>query len=195
MGFFSDLKEDLSQAVNELMPEENANEVNDEVEAEDIVATEETEATVIEEQSVDTDNADDMAQLEAMLGRVDSIELPEDMDVTKMEEEPETDLETSIRAAFGEKEETKGEEKKMDMQTKTAVDETAIITAGMTITGDVSSEGSMEVIGAVNGNIDILGKLNITGSINGNSKAAEIYADNAKTVSYTHLTLPTMAVV
>ena len=180
MGFFSDLKEDLSQAVNELMPEENANEVKDEVEAEDTAATEETEAAVIGEQTVDTDNADDMAQLEAMLGRVDSIELPEDMDVTKMEEEPETDLETSIRAAFGEKEETKGEEKKMDMQTKTAVDETAIITAGMTITGDVSSEGSMEVIGAVNGNIDILGKLNITGFINGNSKAAEIYADNAK---------------
>ena len=25
MGFFSDLKEDLSQAVNELMPEENLN--------------------------------------------------------------------------------------------------------------------------------------------------------------------------
>ncbi len=180
MGFFSDLKEDLSQAVNELMPEENANEVKDEVEAEDTVATEETETVVPEEQTVDTDNADDMAQLEAMLGRVDSIELPEDMDVTKMEEEPETDLETSIRAAFGEKEETKGEEKKMDMQTKSAVDETAIITAGMTITGDVSSEGSMEVIGAVNGNIDILGKLNITGAINGNSKAAEIYADNAK---------------
>ncbi|MBO5166883.1 MAG: polymer-forming cytoskeletal protein [Lachnospiraceae bacterium] len=180
MGFFSDLKEDLSQAVNELMPEETANEVKDEVEAEDTTATEEAETVVAEEQAVDTDNADDMAQLEAMLGRVDSIELPEDMDVTKMEEEPETDLETSIRAAFGEKEETKGEEKKMDMQTKTAVDETAIITAGMTITGDVSSEGSMEVIGAVNGNIDILGKLNITGSINGNSKAAEIYADNAK---------------
>ncbi|MBQ9135685.1 MAG: polymer-forming cytoskeletal protein [Lachnospiraceae bacterium] len=177
MGFFSDLKEDLSQAVNELMPEETENEVNDEVEAEDTVTT---EAEVEKEQAVDTNNADDMAQLEAMLGRLDSIELPEDMDVTKMEEEPETDLETSIRAAFGEKEETKGEEKKMDMQTRTAVDETAIITAGMTITGDVSSEGSMEVIGAVNGNIDILGKLNITGSINGNSKAAEIYADNAK---------------
>jgi cytoskeletal protein CcmA (bactofilin family) len=60
------------------------------------------------------------------------------------------------------------------------LDETAIITGGMTITGDVSSQGSMDVQGMINGNLDILGKLNVTGCINGNSKAAEIYADGAK---------------
>lgn len=182
MGFFSDLKEDLSQAVNELMPEETAEAEKDSVDAErDSVEAEavETETTVdAEEQAVDMNNEADMAELEAMLGRVDSIEVPEDMDVTKLEEEP--DLETSIKAAFGDKEAEKEEEKKMEIQTKTAVDETAVITAGMTITGDVTSEGSMEIIGAVNGNISILGKLNVTGTINGNSQASEIYADNAK---------------
>jgi cytoskeletal protein CcmA (bactofilin family) len=60
------------------------------------------------------------------------------------------------------------------------VDETAIITTGMTITGDIVSQGSMNVQGAVNGNIDILGKLNITGHIIGNSKGAEILAEGAK---------------
>lgn len=95
------------------------------------------------------------------------------------------DLETSIRKAFGEKEneieeEMGGKEKTMDYQTKSAVDETAVITASMTINGDIISEGSIDVIGTINGNIDALGKLNITGTINGNSKAAEIYADNAK---------------
>ena len=59
-------------------------------------------------------------------------------------------------------------------------DETSTVTAGMTINGDVISEGSMDLIGCINGNIEILGKLNVTGYINGNSKAAEIYADNAK---------------
>ena len=63
---------------------------------------------------------------------------------------------------------------------KVAIDETAIITGGMTITGDIVSQGSIDVVGTVNGNIDILGKLNITGHINGNSKAAEIYAESAK---------------
>ncbi len=187
MGFFSDLKEDLSQAVNELMPEEETTETVNEVTEETVQeavaeiaeAVEETQEAVTEMSADATDEAD-LAQLDALLGMVDSIEVPADMDITKMAEEPESDLESSIRAAFGEKEETKGEEKKMEIQTKSAVDETAIITAGMTITGDVASEGSMEVIGTVNGNIDILGKLNITGSITGNSKAAEIYADNAK---------------
>ena len=61
-----------------------------------------------------------------------------------------------------------------------AADETSVITGGMTITGDIVSEGSIDVIGTVNGNIDALGKLNITGHINGNSKAAEIYAESAK---------------
>jgi cytoskeletal protein CcmA (bactofilin family) len=60
------------------------------------------------------------------------------------------------------------------------LDETAIITGGMTLTGDVSSQGSMDVQGMINGNLDILGKLNVTGCINGNSRAAEIYADGAK---------------
>ncbi len=193
MGFFSDLKEDLSQAVNELMPENEENaegtqnsEGMEKAEgaglAEETLACAEASAEEsMEEEAVDIMNEDDMAQLDALLNRVDSITVPDDMDITRVEEEPETDLETSIREAFGEKEEnTKGEEKKMDIQMKSAVDETAVITAGMTITGDIVSEGSVEVIGCVNGNIDILGKLNITGSILGNSKAAEIYADNAK---------------
>ena len=77
--------------------------------------------------------------------------------------------------------ETKGESKVEEMiNARMASDETSSITAGMTINGDVVSEGSVDLIGCVNGNIDILGKLNVTGYINGNSKAAEIFADNAK---------------
>ncbi|MBD5527382.1 MAG: polymer-forming cytoskeletal protein [Lachnospiraceae bacterium] len=77
--------------------------------------------------------------------------------------------------------ETKGESKVAEMiNARMASDETSSVTAGMTINGDVISEGSMDLIGCVNGNIEILGKLNVTGYINGNSKAAEIYADNAK---------------
>lgn len=220
MGFFSDLKEDLSQAVNELMPEEEQLTEEEELEAvstpaaEDAESEEEAyepdmyEAEIGAAESAETEGEDgeavsveawaeeplpgfaeeeqdERAQLDAMLDKVDSIEIPEDMDITKAAEEPEMDLETSIREAFGEKEneieeETGGKEKTMDYQTKSAVDETAVITASMTINGDIISEGSIDVIGTINGNIDALGKLNITGTINGNSKAAEIYADNAK---------------
>ena len=74
-----------------------------------------------------------------------------------------------------------GKGKTMEAQAnRVAVDETAVVTEGMTITGDIVTEGSLELIGTVNGNLDILGKLNVTGTIQGNSKAAEIYAEGSK---------------
>lgn len=172
MGFFSDLKDDLSQAVNELLPEEEVR----------------TEAELLAE----AEETDDKLDLEAMLENVEAAYLPAEETgapeeaAKTQEQEDEYDLEESLKAALAEKEEKdieKDKEKevvKMDVQMRSVSDETAVITAGMTITGDVSSEGSMEVIGTINGNVDILGKLNITGTICGNSKAAEIYADNAK---------------
>ncbi len=84
-------------------------------------------------------------------------------------------------------EENKGAEETMEtMETMAAAgghavaDETAVITSAMVIKGDITTEGSIDVIGTVNGNIESFGKLNITGHIIGNSKAAEIYAEGAK---------------
>ncbi|MCM1048113.1 MAG: polymer-forming cytoskeletal protein [Clostridiales bacterium] len=68
----------------------------------------------------------------------------------------------------------------MGIESKVVSDETAVVTEGMSITGDITSGGSLELIGNVMGNIEILGKLNITGGIQGNSKAAEIYAEGAR---------------
>lgn len=77
-------------------------------------------------------------------------------------------------------EDSKGAEEAMEMNERVVLDETSVITAGMVVTGDLNTEGSLDVAGTVNGNIDVFGKLNITGYVNGNSKAAEIYAENAK---------------
>lgn len=87
----------------------------------------------------------------------------------------EADL--TANSVFEEKEVAK-EEKEMEVK-RVATDETAIVTAGMTIRGDVETEGNLDLIGKVIGNIDILGKLNITGSVEGNSSAAEVYAERA----------------
>lgn len=190
MGFFSELKEDLSQAVNELMPE-----------------TEEDGKKAAQEPGEEetADMSAQKAQLDELLERVDEIEVPAqsaekeetlpELSAGKEEQAKEVPVEESYETAdaadvealqseTGKAEETeetiKGEGKKMDVQLKSASDENAVITAGMTITGDVNSEGSMEVIGTINGNITLLGKLNVTGTITGNSKASEVYADNAK---------------
>ena len=140
MGFFSDLKDDLSQAVNELMPED--------------AAAKEAEAEEVYEEVQET----------------------------------QTPVQTPVyEAPVYASRNIREEERKMDVfgtQTQAPVravsDETAVITGGMIITGDITSEGSMDLIGTVNGNINILGKLNMTGTIQGNSKAAEVYAEGAK---------------
>ena len=60
------------------------------------------------------------------------------------------------------------------------MDETAVITAGMRVKGDILSNGSADIFGEVFGNVQVKGKLNVTGKISGNSKAEEILADGAK---------------
>ena len=172
MGFFSDLKEDLSQAVNELMPDENVE--GGEAAEDTAVETEETvEAEEMEAASEDMATA----ELEEMLSQLSEEEM--------VEEETDEDMSELLDTIVASEpvKETKGE-RMMDVQFShnEVEDETSIITKGMVITGDIVSKGSVDVMGGINGNIDILGKLNVTGSINGNSKAAEVFADNAKIV-------------
>lgn len=142
MGFFSDLKEDLSQAVNEVNAEN-------------------------EEVNTDAENADDAADEVA------------DEDVGKVEDNGEIDL-NALLDSIGE--ETKAESNDSSKSGNKATDETAVITQGMTIVGDIASSGSLEVLGSITGNISVNGKLNVVGAIEGNSKAAEIYAENANIV-------------
>lgn len=134
----------------------------------DILATkDEPEEAAQEETAEDAEMAE---LLEQMLEESPLEEKSEEIAEDKQEEAMEDKNETS-----------KGAEKKMEIETtRVAVDETSVITEGMMITGDIVTEGSIDVIGTVTGNIDALGKLNITGHINGNSKAAEIYAEGAK---------------
>ena len=61
-----------------------------------------------------------------------------------------------------------------------ASDENAVITAGMTITGDLDSAGSIELNGIINGNVRCNGKFTVTGTINGNSTSSEFFADSAR---------------
>lgn len=68
----------------------------------------------------------------------------------------------------------------LDLHDMEPSDETAIITAGMRVKGDILSNGSVDIIGEVIGNVQVTGKLNVTGKINGNAKAAEVFADAAK---------------
>lgn len=231
MGFFSDLKDDLSQAVNELMPEE---ELEAALAAEGH-AGEQVSADAAASETPSTDDALESLDLSGMLDKIEEMGTPELEAAPEPTAEPEPALveepleeeiltpepmveEVAVEPAAAEAvveepaaveavieeeeaepvmaeeilteaetpveekvENSGGKGKTMEVQAnRVAVDETAVVTEGMTITGDIVSEGSMELIGTVNGNLDILGKLNITGTIQGNSKAAEIFAEGAK---------------
>lgn len=83
----------------------------------------------------------------------------------------ETELEKEVGIAMA--------EQKVNLAMEEVVDETAVITAGMAITGDISSRGSIDILGKVKGTVEVLGKLNVSGTIEGDSKAAEVFADSA----------------
>lgn len=227
MGFFTDLKEDLAMAVNELMPEDTeeairSNEDTFEVsgqEVKDIVSddvnvsaddfeldkmlenldvmdmmTEQAENNMYGESSDEEDITEEaiteeMSQEEIVEEDYHTFETAEVEEIAEIEDEetPMTEMtfeEDALLTAVEQEEQNthdKGVEFKMDnMANRTVSDETAVITQGMVINGDIISEGSMDVIGTIIGNIELLGKLNITGNIQGNSKASEIFADNAQ---------------
>ena len=210
MGFFSDLKDDLSQAVNELMPEEELQEaLNDE----NLQSLLESEAAVENARAAQPQTEAGMPtsdDLSEMLDKMEALsnksaaeeQLPDEflqeeplMEAKMPVEEPVIEqppvpeiAEPAVQETVSEEieipqQDEERNEEKMDMEMEMqghVVDETAVVTGGMTIVGDISSGGSLELIGNVTGNIDILGKLNVTGAIQGNSKAAEIYAEGAR---------------
>ncbi len=224
MGFFSDLKEDLSQAVNELMPEEQLDAVmsgseekkasgtGEAVDSLDLSSMldklEESEKTVekaTQEKDAKVQAAPQITVPEHKTPAAEPLQTvnkgiaptqtinksitptqqpaPEEKKTIPVPEErkPVTEPVRKPDRKFGSF--TTYQNNQRDgkkMETQEVMDETAIVTVGMTLTGDIVSKGSLELIGTVNGNIDLLGKLNITGTIQGNSKAAEIYAEGAK---------------
>ncbi|MGN1179896.1 MAG: polymer-forming cytoskeletal protein [Suilimivivens sp.] len=153
MGFFSDLKDDLSQAVNELMPEE-------EMKAEETL--EEALPETDDETASETVNGFD-ADLGAMLDKVEAMETPEES------------IYVAPAAA-----ETGTSQTSASVSGKRVVDEVAVLTDSMIVNGNIATEGALDVRGSIVGNVEALGKLNITGAIQGNSQAAEIYAEGAR---------------
>ncbi|MBE5895012.1 MAG: polymer-forming cytoskeletal protein [Lachnospiraceae bacterium] len=146
------------------------------------------ELTDINEESELTEEIEEISEIEEVVitdvGTDESVH-PE-MIATKeecVEEEPET--EEAEKIAEGEKEavEIMAETEKIvdtEKEERAVSDETTIITKGTTIRGDLEADGNIELCGTVIGNVSALGKLDILGNITGNSKAQEIYAENAK---------------
>ena len=151
MSFFKDFKEDLSTAVNEMLPGEEEKQV-DYLE----------ESAALDEDSIEDTRMDDLASELKNASFAEPVkESKDDFVIPTYNKTPE------YRAPHA-------------PQYTPASEENAIITEGMTITGNLESTGSVEVRGTLNGDVRCNGKLVVTGVINGNTQSAEFFADNAK---------------
>lgn len=190
-----EFKEELSQAVNELVEEDNKKEeTNISVESEDIVVP---EVEVSDSDMVNTFDEDitdedyesniDMEALNEMLAEDNDSDKKSKSNKknkdkkeskSKKEEEVMDKLDEELKNAEEIRDRNRQFEDDSDMGI--ASDEVAEITKGMCIEGNVSSDGSINVNGKVKGDIKCNGKLVISGTVIGISNASEIYTNNAK---------------
>ena len=153
MGFFKDFKEDLSQAVNDLVTEP------------------ETEKTKDEDVMVNTLDDVSIAGMAVSIEKeaMDSIE--SSIKADNLIESLAADIKSEVGTSANDIEEEEDED---------VIDETAVITKGLSVIGDLNSKGSIDLFGFVEGNVICKGKLTVSGSIVGDSKAAEVFANNAQ---------------
>lgn len=193
MGFFKEFKEDFSDAVDEIVPDQQEETVKDQ-NADDVMVN-----TLDDDVDVDSELSKLDGLLETVAKKVDT-----DKTVSNNEEkvsDKKDDIvgkvvvETPVTTVKSEDKKTMAAEEPRITNTVDTVntkadfdltnngevsDETAEITAGMTITGDLESTGSINVEGTVKGNVKCNGKLVVTGTIHGNSASSEFFADAAK---------------
>lgn len=200
MGFFKEFKEDLSQAVNELLPneiediEENSEQLVNTLDTEEFASDEGSDSEKMKEWLEEATKEEALDELKEELEEDGVLDKPEEA-VSDYEEEEGENMEDNVdlellEALNAEVEADVEAEKDTEVKEKAAPklrtasvaneDEVTVITKGTTINGSISSDGSLEVNGTITGDVECLGKLSITGRIVGNSSAAEVYVNTER---------------
>ncbi len=186
MGFFKEFKDDFSQAVDELMQgSEEPAEKKETPESEDMVVN-----------TLDTgvDTKSELSKLDGLLEPVAPAK--EEQAVVNSQQVVNLEQEFSGEVKKADERTIMEEKKEMNEEVMTATtlqqpemeahveepisDEVTVITEGTNITGDIGSNGSIDIRGKINGNVTCRGKLVVTGMLEGNSNSSEFFADAAK---------------
>lgn len=187
MSFLKEFKEDLSQAVNELVDEK----VDDK--EEETAVTDNTEnAETSEDEMVNTIDDEefsiDVNEIDAMMNETvaetdaeeKAVEIEEQPAEDIIQEETPTEIISEEPELKADEEETTVAQDNKEDDDLVPSDEVAEITKGTSISGNIESDGSVNVYGKIKGDITCKGKLIVTGRITGTSNAREIFANNAK---------------
>ena len=160
MGFFKDFKEDFSQAVTDLVTEEPG--------------LENTQAQ--DDIMINTLDDPELAQMAASFEKQAMAEMESATENLSAEVTETIELKEEVENRMSEIEESEV----MSDTDEEIIDETAVITKGLSVTGDLDSKGSIDIFGSVEGNVACRGKLTVSGVIVGDSKANEVFANNAQ---------------
>ena len=185
MGFFKDFKEDLSQAVDELATDTLADSAapDDDAVVDTLSDDVSEEAAAIEKESlkkvadeIANDGEFDLSGLAASMEESDKNN--EEAVITAEDNKAGNKEETGVADASDNTDDADSDEE--DEDDGSVAEETAIITKGLTVVGELNSRGSIDLLGYVEGNVTCRGKLTVSGSIAGNTKSMEIFANNAR---------------
>ena len=205
MGFFSELKSDLSTADSENAAQETGestdldsmlNSLEGSADPEPVAQV--AEAAQEEATAPEAPEDDFLSKLSEALGTENGPEASAEAPAQEAHAQEGQSFDFSAAPAFGASQgapefapETQGTaygseggfKMEMDMELQSgapATDESAVITSGMSVNGDVATTGNLELMGKVSGNVRANGKLTISGEIVGDSAASEIYAESAR---------------
>ena len=169
MGLFKDFKEDWSQALNELVPGQD---------------TTNADAIEVDTLGEDVDVQSELSKLDGLLEQVKDMPAAQPVDKKEKKAAKEVIETKEIKEEAPVAPVAQAEERVMEElireERPVVLDETSVITASTTLTGNLASAGSFDIQGTVNGNVTCNGKLVVTGTINGNSTSSEFFADVAK---------------
>lgn len=174
MGLFKDFKEDLSQAVNEMVPETEPKKKT--------IAPDEMDNLVVDTLNDDVDVKKELSKLDGLLEQVKGEPVsPKNMPISPSPATMELRRDEENRSMSDNRvmEQTAAQTAAQAVEKKIIEDETSVITASTVLTGDLSTAGSFDIQGTINGNVTCNGKVVVTGTINGNTTASEFFADVA----------------
>lgn len=185
MGFFKEFKDDFSQAVDELMlgSEDTAKKTE----------TPESEDMVVNTLDTGVDTQSELSKLNGLLEPVQDVQKQQNVvnsqQVVNLEKEFSGEVQKADERTIMEEKKEMNEEvmtqtnvqPEMEPRVEEPIsDEVAIITEGTNIKGDITSNGSIDIRGRIEGNVGCRGKLVVTGVLEGNSESSEFFADAAK---------------
>ncbi len=166
------LEDNESQDFNEIS---DASSFDDNVmqEADSLEEAEEDDNIIAEEASDNDDNETDTDITDSSnnLKEDDNVE---DKDVISINSAEENNTDS----AKEKKDEKAASERSFNISD--ADSETTYVTKGTNIKGDIDTDGSIDIIGTVDGNVTCQGKVVVGGTVKGNITAGELYANGAR---------------